>query len=329
LTALPAKTWRWSYVAIPAVVALAGMLGLGGMLLAILFSFFLLSKLRLIVAGQTWAAVALFVALAAGISYGAGYFLRQTARELPEIVDKSVPAIADWAQQHGITIPFTDYDSLKELVVTTTRSGAGYLGEAARLARGAAEDIALLVVGVVVAIALFVNVAALHRNGGAPSEAANLNELASAEFNRRFRAFYLSFATIMGAQLTIATINTILTTIFVLATGLPHAVVMIGVTFLCGMLPVVGNLISNAIMVCIAFTVSPREALIALAFLVIVHKLEYILNSRIVGRRIHLPIWLILLSLIVGEKIMGVTGMILAPVLFHYIRTEAALIPVS
>ena len=306
---------------------MVGTLGLGGMLLAILFSFFLLAKLRWLAAGKTWAAVALFVAAVVALAYGAGYFLRQAARELPDIIDKSVPAIADWAEQHQITIPFTDYESLKELVVTTARSEAGSIGEAARMARGAAERIVLLVVGVVVAMALFVNISAPPPRVKQTSSATNLNELASVELNQRFSTFYASFTIIMGAQLIIALINTGLTAVFVLVTGLPHAVVIIGVTFLCGMLPVIGNLISNAIMVCIAFTVSPREALIALVFLVVVHKLEYFLNSKIIGHRIHMPIWLTLLALIIGEKMMGVTGMILAPVVFHYVRMEAALIP--
>jgi predicted PurR-regulated permease PerM len=45
-------------------------------------------------------------------------------------------------------------------------------------------------------------------------------------------------------------------------------------TFLCGLLPVIGNIISNTIIVCIAFTISPQFAGWALLFLIIIHKLE-------------------------------------------------------
>jgi len=34
--------------------------------------------------------------------------------------------------------------------------------------------------------------------------------------------------------------------------------------------------------------------------------------------------WLTLLGLIVGEKLMGIPGMILAPVVLHYIKVEAS-----
>jgi predicted PurR-regulated permease PerM len=64
-------------------------------------------------------------------------------------------------------------------------------------------------------------------------------------------------------------------------------------------------------------------ALIALIFLVVLHKLEYFLNSKIIGDRIRNPMWLTLLGLIVGEKLMGIPGMILAPVVLYYIKVEA------
>jgi predicted PurR-regulated permease PerM len=128
----------------------------------------------------------------------------------------------------------------------------------------------------------------------------------------------------MGAQIIISTINTVLTAIFILALHLPYAVVVIGVSFLCGLVPVVGNLISNTIIVGIGFTISPRMALTALIFLIVIHKLEYFLNSKIVGWRIHNPLWLTLLGLVIGERLLGVPGMILAPVILNYIKLEAS-----
>jgi predicted PurR-regulated permease PerM len=133
----------------------------------------------------------------------------------------------------------------------------------------------------------------------------------------------------MGAQITISAINTALTAIFVLAMKLPYAPILIGTTFLCGLLPVIGNVISNTVITAVAFTVSPKTALFALAFLIVIHKLEYFLNSKIIGDRIRNPIWLTLLGLIIGERLMGVPGMILAPVVLNYIRTEASRIKVE
>jgi predicted PurR-regulated permease PerM len=59
-------------------------------------------------------------------------------------------------------------------------------------------------------------------------------------------------------------------------------------------------------------------------FLVILHKGEYFLNSKIIGDRIRNPMWLTLLGLVIGEKLMGIPGMILAPVLLHFIKVEVS-----
>ena len=133
----------------------------------------------------------------------------------------------------------------------------------------------------------------------------------------------------MGAQILISAINTVFTGIFALAVQLPYAVVVVGVTFLCGLLPILGNVVSNTIIVMIGFTVSPQLALTALVFLVLIHKLEYFLNSKIVGHRIRNPFWLTLLALVVGERLMGVPGMILAPVVLNYVKREASAVEVK
>ena len=67
----------------------------------------------------------------------------------------------------------------------------------------------------------------------------------------------------------------------------------------------------------------------ALAFLVVIHKLEYFLNSKIIGYRIRNPLWLTLLALILGERLMGIPGMILAPVVLNYVKLEASRIEVK
>ena len=130
----------------------------------------------------------------------------------------------------------------------------------------------------------------------------------------------------MGAQLVISAINTGFTSLFILACALPYSSVIIVVTFLCGMLPIIGNLISNTIIVAIAFTISPKLAIWALVFLMVLHKMEYLLNSKIIGDRIKNPVWLTLLALVIGERLMGIPGMILAPVILNYLKVETSTI---
>jgi predicted PurR-regulated permease PerM len=296
-------------------------LQLGAPLVAALFTFLALSRLSWPKLGGKWLAVALFLVFFLGAAYALGYFIHQTVHALPEIADKAIPSVIDTAQRNGIELPFTDYDSLKDLAFETVKSEVRYLGSFAKFARGATTHILFIVAGCVVAISLFLDP---RFETGRIGAGDNLYSQYCAAISRRFGMLYQSFVTVMGAQIIISAINTVLTAIFVLAMRLPYGVVVIGVTFLCGLIPVVGNLISNTIIVGIGFTVSPNMALIALLFLVVIHKLEYFLNSKIVGWRIHNPLWLTLLGLIIGERLLGVPGMILAPVILNYIKLETS-----
>ena len=89
-----------------------------------------------------------------------------------------------------------------------------------------------------------------------------------------------------------------------------------------------GNLVSNTIIVFVALTVSLKMAIAALVFLIVIHKLEYFLNSKIIGERIRNPVWLTLIALVIGERLMGIPGLILAPVVLNYLRVEMVKIEV-
>jgi predicted PurR-regulated permease PerM len=275
-----------------------------------------------------WPVVAIFLALLAGLAYAVTFFIHATVKALPNIADRAVPAVIQWATDHQIQLPFTDLDTLKEQAFEFARSQASHLGGFADFARGATTQFVYLFVGCLVAIGLFLDPRLeLDRPSGTLNN--NLYSLCCEEISRRFATFYHSFAMVMSAQITISAINTVLTGIFVAGLGLPHLVVAVGLTFLCGFLPVVGNLISNTLVVALGFMVSPAKGLWALAFLVLIHKLEYFLNSKIIGAKIHTSIWLTLLALLAGERLMGITAMVLAPVALHYIRVEASKIPVN
>ncbi len=122
--------------------------------------------------------------------------------------------------------------------------------------------------------------------------------------------------------------NTLLTAIFlevVLRLGgihLPLTKTMIIVTFLAGLLPVIGNLISNTLIVMVAMSVSIYVAFSALVFLVVIHKLEYFLNARIVGSQINARSWELLLMMVVAETAFGLPGLVAAPIYYAYIKSE-------
>jgi len=310
---------RFSYFFIVAVIVLAGATHLATPLITVLFSYFALRKLGF--GKKKWLSVLLFFVVVAATLYGFGFLIRQAFIAFPKIAAESIPPFIAYAQSHGIQLPFSDLDSLKAATVDVLKDEFLFVGNVARVAT---TQLVFVLIGIVVAVSLFLNPRIQKRSDPRPP---NLFTAITDEIKIRFRLFYQSFETVMGAQIRISAINTLLTGIFVLAVSLRFKAFVIGLTFLCGLLPIVGNLISNSIIVGIAFTISPRVAIAALLFLVALHKLEYFLNSKIIGNRIKNPVWLTLLALIIGERFMGIPGMILAPVVLNYIKVEASQLP--
>jgi predicted PurR-regulated permease PerM len=139
----------------------------------------------------------------------------------------------------------------------------------------------------------------------------------------RVKRFYGYFRKVMVGQFFISLINTTITFILIMLIGLPHKITLVCIVFLCGLLPVIGNLISNTILSLTALiSIGIPAFLMCLALLVGVHKLEYFLNGKIIGTIISLPMFVTVLSLLLGEALLGVFGMIIAIPLVLSIRDE-------
>lgn len=140
--------------------------------------------------------------------------------------------------------------------------------------------------------------------------------------------FRIAFEQVVFAQIYIAGTNAIFTGIFLalvmpaLGFPIPFVKTLTALTFLLGLIPILGNIISNTLICAVSMTVSPWAAAIALAFLVIIHKLEYFLNAWIMGSRIKVQAYELLAAMLVLEAIFGTWGLVLAPVLYAYLREE-------
>ena len=303
-----------SFLILVVFVALIAWLNLGTFLLTALFGYLALQVFKF--RGK---ALSVTLYLLTVVVAGAGllYFATLAYRTFPKIADAAIPAMVNFAEKNGIELPFTDYASLKISALEEAREGVATIG---RYARIASFQTILLMAGLVVALSVFLNPRWRVEHSGAGE--ANLYGEITQELSLRFQMLYQSFARVMGAQIIIAAINTVLTAVFVIVSGYPYAALLLCLVFLCGLLPIVGNLISNTVLVGVGFTISPKMGLVALVFLITIHKLEYFLNSKIIGARIDSPMWLTLIGLVVGERLMGIPGMVLAPVVLHYIKVE-------
>ena len=103
---------------------------------------------------------------------------------------------------------------------------------------------------------------------------------------------------------------------------LPLTKTMIVVTFIAGLLPVLGNLISNTVIVVVSLSASAYAAAGSLIFLVLIHKLEYFVNARIIGSQIRARAWELLLAMLVMDAAFGIPGVIAAPIYYAYLKDE-------
>jgi predicted PurR-regulated permease PerM len=137
-----------------------------------------------------------------------------------------------------------------------------------------------------------------------------------------------AFRGVVFAQIQISLINTIITGIYlvivlpIFGVNLPLKKTLVVATFVTGLLPVVGNLISNVVIVVVSLSHSFNVAAGSLLFLIVIHKLEYFLNARIVGRRVECRAWELLLAMVAMEAAFGIAGVIAAPIYYVYIKTE-------
>ena len=137
-----------------------------------------------------------------------------------------------------------------------------------------------------------------------------------------------AFRRVVFAQVRISAINTILTGAYLAVVlplfgiSLPLTKTMIVFTFIVGLLPVVGNLVSNTVIFVVSLAHSPSVAVSSLGFLILIHKLEYFLNARIVGSQIRAKVWELLTAMLIMESAFGLAGLVAAPICYAWLKDE-------
>jgi predicted PurR-regulated permease PerM len=144
----------------------------------------------------------------------------------------------------------------------------------------------------------------------------------------RLRILSEAFNNVVAAQVRIAAVNAFLTGVFLLGAmpiagwPLPYSRTLVVFTFAMGLVPIVGNLLSNAAIVLVGLSVSPGVGIACLVFLVVIHKLEYFLNAHFVGSRTRIAPYALLASMLVGEAAFGAAGLVAAPIFSAWLARE-------
>jgi predicted PurR-regulated permease PerM len=262
-------------------------------------------------------AAAVITAISLGVAALAA-FLRNSGENIPGLIQKLAEIIQDSRNRlPGWLFDYlpADAEELKKSVVEWLQ---GHTQTFQMAGTGLGRGIAHIIIGMVVG-ALLALEAALPRT--------NLGALSSALARRTVR-LAVAFRRVVFAQFWISTINTFFTALYLavalpwFGVDLPFTKTLILVTFLAGLLPILGNLISNTVIFVVSLSQSLYVALGSLAYLVIIHKLEYFLNARIIGGHILAKAWELLIAMLVMEAAFGIRGLIAAPIYYAYLKDE-------
>ncbi|MES2488719.1 MAG: AI-2E family transporter [Pseudomonadota bacterium] len=239
-------------------------------------------------------------------------------QKLADIIEASRGQLPQWSLEY---IP-SDADELRITITEWLRKHSGSLPLAGTtLAKITAHILIGMVVGALLALKPTMSLEARRPVARAIADSA-------ARLGNAFRR-------VVFAQAWIATINTVFTAIYLaivlpmLDIHLPLVKTMIAVTFLAGLMPILGNLISNTVIVLVSLSVSVQVAVSSLIFLVSVHKLEYFLNARIIGSHIRAQAWELLIAMVIMDAMFGIPGLIAAPIFYAFAKdtlTEKGLI---
>lgn len=148
------------------------------------------------------------------------------------------------------------------------------------------------------------------------------------EVRQRAGHFIEAFRQIVVAQFWIAAFNAFCTAVFLLVllplfdTQMPYVGSLIALTFFAGLIPIVGNLLCNGVLALAGVSISPSVGLACLVFLVVIHKFEYFINAKVVGKRTSTAAWELLAVMFFGEAVFGITGLVAAPLYYAYVKKE-------
>lgn len=250
--------------------------------------------------------------------------VRAQLRNIPALMTKMAEILEStrvWLGRLGayevFVEPVRDAEDLKQIVVGWLKDNSSIIGITA-------ETFGFAIIHIVMGLLLAMMVYLRHAN---PEPLGSRGPL-SRHLTEKVDRLTTAFSQVIVAQVMISAINTSLTAIYLLVVlplagrPLPFSLTMVFITFVCGLIPVIGNLISNTVIVIVSLGVSSGTALASLAFLITIHKLEYVVNSRIIGSKTGSQIWEILLAILVGEAAFGLPGIILAPVIYTFAKRE-------
>ena len=258
------------------------------------------------------------IAALVGLGLGIVTLLRNSGETLPLLMQKMAQIIEEVRDK----LPAALHDTMPDDAVALQATLADWLrthaGSLQIAGRGIGRSLAHMLIGMIIGALLSLQKASAH-----PDRQPLAQDIA-----RRAARLATAFQRVVFAQVWISLINTLFTWIYLdvvlrlFGVDLPLVKILVALTFIVGLLPIIGNLISNTAIVVVCLSQGVPVAVASLVFLVVIHKLEYFLNARIIGSHIKARAFDLLIMMLAMEAAFGITGLIAAPIIYAYYKEE-------
>lgn len=266
----------------------------------------LLSIIALIIIGGSWYLFSWFINMAKHPT--------ETMNTINTVVDKVSVTLPEGLQSY---LP-EDINDITQSIVVYLKEHVFYLQA---MAANAFHTLIILIVGMIIGLILGFKQQNCVANGDEKVRTPLVNALKSC-----LDRLVMVFQYVVISQFAIAFFNAVMTAIFLFiilplfGIHLPFSKSLVLATFVFGLIPIIGNLIVNVLMFFVGFTVSFHVAIIVLVYLILIHKVEYVLNAKIVGSKIQSGICELLIAMLFCETIFGVIGLVFAPIFYAFIK---------
>ncbi|ANF30328.1 hypothetical protein A0130_00290 [Leifsonia xyli] len=122
-----------------------------------------------------------------------------------------------------------------------------------------------------------------------------------------------NFGKYLSGMVILAFCNSVFSLILLLATGVPGAFLIALAAFFITLIPLIGTVLTTAVMSVLAFIHSPVSGVVVLVLMLVYMQVEaYILTPRVMGKAVQVPGSVVLISALAGSTLFGLPGALVA-----------------
>jgi predicted PurR-regulated permease PerM len=253
------------------------------------------------------AVIAVFVGFVAAVAPALVTQAAEFSKQLPELLTsfQNSSLVRRLDQRYGlISSVTTQIQSQLTSGDTAVQVFGGVFGAGKALVSGAFSAFTVLVLTLYFLASMQSMIEAAYRM--VPASRRDRVRLLGDEIIRRIGAY-------IAGQVTVATINGVLTYVMLTILGLDYRLVLAITVGLLGVIPLVGATIGAAVVILVALFHSWQFALIVLAYYVVYQQVEnYVISPRIMSRTVSVPGSVAVIAALAGGTLLGVLGALAA-----------------